>query len=68
MIRTKKVLIVLLLRLFTLVPRAGIEPARDHSHRILNPARLPVPPPRQSPQIITTILKIASFLFVYFGF
>ena len=29
-----------------LVPRVGIEPTRCHHHRILNPARLPVPPPR----------------------
>ena len=35
-----------------LVPRAGIEPARSHPHRILNPARLPVPPPRQRAHII----------------
>lgn len=26
------------------VPEAGIEPARPCEHRILNPARLPVPP------------------------
>ena len=30
-----------------LVPRAGIEPARGHPHWILNPACLPVSPPRQ---------------------
>jgi hypothetical protein len=35
-----------------MVPRAGIEPARCHHHRILNPARLPVPPPRQRAAII----------------
>ena len=29
-----------------LVPKAGIEPARDCSHWILNPARLPIPPLR----------------------
>ena len=27
-----------------MVPEAGIEPARPQGHRILNPARLPVPP------------------------
>ena len=26
------------------VPEAGIEPARPCGHRILNPARLPIPP------------------------
>ena len=25
----------------------GLEPPRDCSHRILNPARLPIPPPEQ---------------------
>ena len=29
------------------VPRAGIEPARGCPHWILNPARLPISPPRQ---------------------
>ncbi len=30
------------------MPRAGIEPARGHPHWILNPARLPISPPRHS--------------------
>ena len=30
-----------------LVPEAGLEPARHLWHRILSPARLPVPPLRQ---------------------
>lgn len=30
-----------------MVPRVGVEPTRCHHHRILNPARLPIPPPRQ---------------------
>ncbi len=30
------------------VPGAGLEPARHRCHRILNPARLPIPPPRHS--------------------
>ena len=30
-----------------LVPRAGLEPARCHQRRILNPLRLPIPPPRR---------------------
>ncbi len=29
-----------------MVPRVGLEPTRCHHHRILNPARLPIPPPR----------------------
>jgi S-adenosylmethionine:tRNA ribosyltransferase-isomerase len=33
-----------------LVPRVGIEPTRCHHHRILSPARLPVPPPRRQAQ------------------
>jgi hypothetical protein len=28
------------------MPKAGIEPARPFGHRILSPARLPVPPLR----------------------
>ncbi len=28
-----------------LVPRAGLEPAREKSQRILSPLRLPIPPP-----------------------
>ncbi len=30
-----------------MVPRVGLEPTRCHHHRILNPARLPIPPPGQ---------------------
>jgi hypothetical protein len=30
----------------SVVPRVGIEPTRYRYHRILNPARLPIPPPR----------------------
>ena len=30
-----------------MVPETGVEPARDHSHGILSPGRLPVPPLRQ---------------------
>ena len=33
------------LKLFS-IPAAGIEPARPRGHRILSPARLPVPPRR----------------------
>ena len=35
-----------LLRILS-VPRVGIEPTRCCHHWILNPARLPIPPPRQ---------------------
>lgn len=34
-------------RLFTLVPRAGLEPARANAHQILSLACLPIPPPRR---------------------
>ena len=30
-----------------MVPREGLEPSHCHQHRILSPARLPIPPPRQ---------------------
>ena len=33
-----------------LVPKVGIEPTRCCHHRILNPARLPVPPLRHHPR------------------
>ena len=36
-----------------LVPKAGIEPARYCYHRILSPARLPVPPLRQSNRMVS---------------
>jgi hypothetical protein len=29
-----------------MVPRGGLEPPRCHQRRILNPVRLPIPPPR----------------------
>ena len=29
-----------------MVPETGVEPARDHSHGILSPGRLPIPPLR----------------------
>jgi hypothetical protein len=32
------------------MPKAGIEPARPFGHRILSPARLPVPPLRLGPE------------------
>lgn len=31
----------------SMVPRVGLEPTRCHHHRILSPARLPIPPSRQ---------------------
>ena len=33
---------------YSLVPGAGIEPARPEGHGILSPERLPVPPPRRA--------------------
>ena len=33
---------------FNTIPAAGVEPARPCGHRILSPARLPIPPRRQS--------------------
>ena len=35
-----------------LVPRVGLEPTLCHHNRILSPARLPIPPPRQGAGII----------------
>ena len=32
-----------------MVPETGVEPARDRSHRILSPGRLPIPPLRHMP-------------------
>ena len=31
-----------------MVPRVGLEPTRPKGHRILSPARLPIPPPGHS--------------------
>ena len=31
-----------------MVPETGVEPARDRSHVILSPGRLPIPPLRQT--------------------
>src|SRR5579862_958879 len=35
------------LQALSIMPEAGIEPARDYSRGILSPLRLPVPPPGQ---------------------
>ena len=43
-----------------MVPRVGVEPTRCHHHRILNPARLPIPPPRQRGASITNCFKDAK--------
>ena len=32
--------------IMNLVPQAGVEPAQAKAHKILNLARLPIPPPR----------------------
>ncbi len=34
--------------LLSLVPKVGLEPTRCRQHRILSPARLPIPPLRQA--------------------
>ena len=53
----------------SLVPRAGIEPARYCYHRILSPARLPIPPSGQGigVQIYCKILKLQNLLLVNAG-
>ena len=38
-----------------MVPETGIEPARDFSHGILSPRRLPIPPLRHFP--VVTLLS-----------
>ena len=45
-LRAKQVLSQLSYGPTKLVPKAGIEPARYCYHRILSPARLPIPPLR----------------------
>ena len=37
------------------MPRAGLEPAQYCYHRILSPARLPIPPPRLENGVSETI-------------
>lgn len=45
----------------SLVPGAGIEPARCHHRGILSPVRLPIPPSRQrKPAIMTTFLTLGK--------
>jgi hypothetical protein len=39
-----------------MVPRVGLEPTRCHHHRILSPARLPIPPSRQGMHSITKFI------------
>src|SRR4029450_1077437 len=41
------------------MPKAGVEPARGFPHRILSPARLPVPPLRRAPRV-TRARKVES--------
>gem|GEM_PF-3837814 len=40
--------------LYSVVPGAGIEPARCHHRGILSPVRLPIPPSRQRKTAIMT--------------
>src|SRR5271154_3583635 len=49
----------------TLVPGEGIEPTRCHHHRILSPARLPVPPSGHASRasIIDAAMRRADFHF-----
>ena len=45
------------------MPKAGIEPARDFSQRILSPLRLPIPPLRhgwQRPALLSALLEYHS--------
>ncbi len=35
-----------------MVPKAGLEPARDHSQRILSPSRLPIPSLRRKKTLL----------------
>jgi hypothetical protein len=46
-----------------IVPGAGIEPALRYQNRILNPARLPVPPPRQflGVQIYIIFIQLSKY-------
>gem|GEM_PF-3584573 len=46
------------------VPGAGIEPALRCQNRILNPARLPVPPPRQLTSITSSGIAVAKLEFL----
>ena len=48
------------LRLFFLVPVAGIEPARCCHRGILSPLRLPVPPHRHKPHVTTAESILSS--------
>ena len=44
-----------------MVPETGIEPARDHSHGILSPGRLPVPPLRLIIGGFRSVLTLLSY-------
>ena len=52
-----------------LVPKAGIEPARYCYHRILSPARLPIPPLRHKldgdPEAIRTLDPLIKSQLLY---
>jgi site-specific DNA recombinase len=48
-----------------MVPGRGIEPPRDCSHWILNPARLPVPPSRRVPATVGLPILTHLNLFLY---
>lgn len=44
----------------TIVPKVGVEPTRDCSHRILSPACLPVPPLRHSNVILSLFIRLST--------
>ena len=39
----------------SLVPGAGLEPARSYEHWVLNPARLPITPPRHTGELVSPV-------------
>ena len=50
---------------FFVVPVVGVEPTRYFYHRILSPARLPIPPHRQSTfKLYNNLGKKASDFFI----
>ena len=44
-----------------MVPETGVEPARDHSHGILSPGRLPIPPLRLIIGGFRSVLTLSSY-------
>ena len=52
-----------------LVPEVGIEPTRPEGHRILSPARLPIPPLRRPAQsivgLVSRLVKMVMWITAY---